>query len=114
MNFWLSFGDWSGEGMGTAEQVARDYGVEYARMEGEAGVVAVWDGATEPRWRCLPSAVRTPVRPTADGDGEPLRSVRHGLERGAATRLVSGGALHAAASPRSPSRTIWCCHDSQR
>lgn len=45
---WLYFGNWTGEpGMGSPEQVARDYGVEFERLQGGAGVVAVWHGASE-------------------------------------------------------------------
>jgi hypothetical protein len=44
---WLYFGDWTGEGMGSAEQVARDYVVEFDRREGEARVVVLHAGASE-------------------------------------------------------------------
>ena len=45
---WVHFGNWTGEpGMGTPGQVAEDYGLEYERFEGGAGVVSVWDGASE-------------------------------------------------------------------
>jgi len=43
---WLYFGDWTGEGFDGPEQVAEAYAVDYDRAEGDARVVAVWDGAT--------------------------------------------------------------------
>src|SRR4051794_2418101 len=43
---WLYFGDWTREGFaGTAEQVAADYGVDFDRMEGEAGVLELPRGS---------------------------------------------------------------------
>ena len=72
---WVHFGNWSGEpGMGTPDQVAEDYGLEYERFEGDAGVVAVWEGASRTDAR-----YEGPLRSTsgAPRGGAPPLTLRH-------------------------------------
>ena len=64
--------------MGTPGQVAEDYGLEYERFEGDAGVVAVWEGASRTDAR-----YEGPLRSTsgAPRGGAPLLTLRRFRDR---------------------------------